>query len=192
MNEQVYWYVARATGIVAWSLLSMAVLWGVLLSTRLVAQRATPAWLLDLHRFLGGLSVIFVGLHLAGLVADSYVHFGLADLLVPFASDWRPVAVGWGVVAFHLLLAVELTSLARKRIPARLWRRVHASSFVLWVLATMHTVSAGTDTGNALVQWLVLLLVLGVLYTGVVRALSPKPDRKPRPTMVAARSDEGP
>ena len=69
---------------------SASVMSGLLLSTRLTKGRPTPAWILDLHRFLGGSAVIFTALHIAGLVADSYVHFGLADLLVPFASSWHP------------------------------------------------------------------------------------------------------
>ena len=57
---------------------------------------------------LGGLAVMFTAIHLAALVADSYVHFGLADLTVPFASSWQPGAVALGVVAMWLLLAVEV------------------------------------------------------------------------------------
>ena len=57
MNPQLAWYVARAAGIVAWALVSGAVVWGLLLSTRVLRGRPTPRWLLDLHRFLGGLAV---------------------------------------------------------------------------------------------------------------------------------------
>ena len=44
------------------------------------------------------------------------------DLLVPGASQWRPTAVAWGVIALYLLLAVEVTSLLKRRVPTRLWR----------------------------------------------------------------------
>ena len=87
MNPQTWWYLARATGYVAWALLTTSVISGLLLSTRLTNGRPTPAWILDLHRFLAGTAVAFTGLHIVGLVADNYVHFGAADLLVPFASD---------------------------------------------------------------------------------------------------------
>ena len=178
MSEHLFWYLARATGIVSWALLSLSVLWGVVLSTRLLGRRATPAWLLDLHRFLGGTAVVFVALHLVGLVGDSYVHFGPSELLVPLASAWRPVAVAWGVVALYLLVAVEVTSLLRRRLPNRVWRRVHATSFAVWVLSTVHLFAAGTDAGNPVLQWSTLLLCVGVLFAVVVRVLSPKPDRR--------------
>lgn len=174
MNAQVWWYVARASGLVAWSLCTLSVLWGLALSTRLLGKRPAPAWLLDLHRFLGGLATLFVVVHLATLVADSYVHLGPTDLLVPLASSWRPGPVAWGVVAFYLLVAVELTSLARRRLPARLWRLVHMSSLPLWGLSTVHLFTAGTDARNPVVQWIALLSSGAVLFTAVVRVLSPR------------------
>src|SRR6476620_11760618 len=95
MSEQIWWYTARAGGIVGWALLAASVLWGLAISTKATKGRVRPNWMLDLHRFLGGLGVIFVGVHVVGLVADSYAHFGLAELLVPFASTYRPAAVAW-------------------------------------------------------------------------------------------------
>ena len=57
MSSQIWWFVSRSSGLVAWALLSLSVCWGLFLSTRAVARASSPAWLLDLHRFLGGLSV---------------------------------------------------------------------------------------------------------------------------------------
>jgi len=102
-----------------------------------------------MHRWLGGTALTFTGVHALALLADQYTHFGLDAILVPFASSWHPVAVAWGVVAGYLLLAVELTSLARSHLSKRTWRRVHAASFVLFVTATVHGLSAGTDTKSA-------------------------------------------
>ncbi len=149
MSSQVWWFVARSSGIIAWALLTLSVCWGLLLSTRVLSRRVSPAWLLDLHRHLGGLAVVFTGIHLVGLVADSYVTFGWTELFIPMASSWKPGAVAFGVVAFYLLLAVELTSLAMRRLPRSLWRWVHRSSFVLFGFATYHGLAAGTDAGNA-------------------------------------------
>jgi DMSO/TMAO reductase YedYZ heme-binding membrane subunit len=188
MNGQVWWYVARAGGLVSWGLLTLALLWGLALSTRLLGRRPTPAWLLDLHRFLGGLATIFAGVHVAGLVADSYVAFGPADVLVPLASAWRPGPVAWGIVAGYLLLAVEITSLARRRLSARLWRLVHAASLPLWVFATVHLLWAGTDARTPAVSFAVLFSTAAVLFAGMVRLLSPRPARRTRPEGVALRS----
>jgi len=163
MNSQVWWYVARSSGIIAWALLSLGVCWGLWLSTKVASARIrsavraprrrtrpTPAWVLALHRHLGGLAVIFTAIHIVGLVADSYVHFGWAEILVPMASEWEPGAVAFGIVGFYLLVAIEATSLAMKYLPRSVWRWIHRSSFVLYATATYHGIAAGTDAGN---QW---------------------------------------
>jgi predicted ferric reductase len=180
MNEQLWWHVARASGLVAWGLCTLSVLWGLAASARLLGRRPAPNWLLDLHRFLGALATIFVGVHLLALVADSYASFGPAELLVPLASEWKPGPVAWGVVAFYLLVAVEVTSLARRRLSTRLWRAAHVASFPLWATATVHTLSAGTDASHPGVVLVSIASLAAVVFATLVRFLSPRSaGRKP-------------
>jgi len=61
------------------------------------------------------------------------------------ASGWNTAAVAWGVVAMYLLAAVELTSLARRRLPKRLWRLTHGLAFPTFALSTVHVLTAGTE-----------------------------------------------
>jgi predicted ferric reductase len=172
-NPQLWWYVARSSGLVAWALAAMAVLWGLALSTRALGNKPKAPWLLDLHRFIGGLTVVFVAVHLVALWADSYVEFGLADLFVPLVTSWRTSAVAWGIVAFYLLLAVEVTSLLMKRLPKRLWKGVHFSSYALYVFATAHLLMAGTDAEETWVVWLVWASVGATLFFTVYRVIGP-------------------
>lgn len=145
MTSHLWWYTARAGGLVGWGLLAASVLWGLALSTKAFGPKPRPNWMLDLHRFLGGAAVVFTAIHVIAIVLDSYVHFGLAEVLVPLASHWHPVAVAWGIVAFYLLAAVEITSLLRRKLSKRLWRMTHLLSFPLYVFGTVHMISAGTD-----------------------------------------------
>ena len=153
MNPQVWWWLARATGIVAWCMLTASIVWGLTLSSKLVRRRRVPAWLLDLHRYLGTLTLVFVGVHLGALAADDYVHFGMRDLFVPMASTWRPGAVAWGIVALYMLLLVQVTSWCMNRIPRRLWHRIHLTSFAVFVAGTVHGALAGADRSELLVQF---------------------------------------
>ena len=157
-----WWYLSRASGIVAWALLAAAVLWGLLLSTRVFDRKPSPKWFTDLHRFLGGTAVVFVAVHVGTIVADSYVHFGLADVVFPLASKWHPVAIAWGVIAMWLLLAVEVSSLAMRHLPRRVWHAIHLSSYALFVSATLHGLSAGPDTRKQVFE-LVLSATLAVV-----------------------------
>lgn len=144
----IWWYSTRAAGLVAWGLLSASVIAGLLLSGRATGKRLRPNWLTDLHRGLSGLAVAFVGVHVVTVVADSYVHFGAADVLVPLASGWKPLAVAWGIVAMYLLVAVEASSLLRRRLTKKRWRAIHLLSFPLFLSATAHGITAGTELGT--------------------------------------------
>ncbi len=101
MRSHTWWYMARAGGIVSWALATLAVIGGLQLSTRLLRKPA-PAWTLDIHRFVGGLSVVFLGVHLLGLTLDRFIGLGPVDFLVPFASNYKPAAVALGVVTMYL------------------------------------------------------------------------------------------
>ena len=197
--NQLWWYVARSGGLLSWALLTAAVLWGLALSSRIFGKRPRPAWLLDLHRHLGGLALVFLGVHMLGILLDGYVHFGLSQLLVPLAGTWHPGAVAWGIVGLYLLLAVELTSLLRRHLPLRVWRRTHYLSFPLFVVATIHAMTAGTDRSTPAMQiavfsvcgLVVLLTVAGALPTRPIsesgsaptrhRPHAPTPTRTPTP-----------
>jgi hypothetical protein len=193
------WYTARAAGLVSWFLLAASITWGVLLHTRILGRRPRPKWLLDLHRFLGGLAVVFVGVHLAGLFADSYVHFGPAELLVPFTSSYRPGAVAWGIAGFYVLVAIEVTSLLMRWLPRKLWHGIHLGSYALFAMATVHLFTAGTDAGNRFIQFVTIAVVFECVAFIAVRVreanrppvrTAVSPSRMATPN--AASSDEVP
>jgi DMSO/TMAO reductase YedYZ heme-binding membrane subunit len=189
VNEQFWWYLARASGIVAWALALTSVLWGVALATRALGPRPRAPWLLDLHRHLGGLVLVFTGVHLGALVADSYVHFGPADLFVPFASDWRRGAVAWGVVAFWLLVAVEVTSLAMKRIPKVWWRRIHLSSYAVAVMTTVHLFTAGTDATTTALRVVTIAAAALIAFFLLYRELGPRKQERRIPAATDVRRE---
>lgn len=178
MNH-IWWYLARSSGIVASVLVAAAVIWGLLLSTRVLQGRPKPAWLLDLHRMLGGLSVLFVGVHMASLMLDSYVGFSLGEVLVPFASKWHPDYVALGILAFYGLVAVEVTSLLMKRLSRKFWHGVHLTSYVVFWMVAVHGALAGTDAGNPLFRLGSVVAILAVLGLTVFRVLVGKRARRP-------------
>jgi DMSO/TMAO reductase YedYZ heme-binding membrane subunit len=191
MAPEIWWYLARATGLVAWGLAVGSLLLGLALATRAMGPNPSGPWLLDLHRWLGGLAVIFTAGHIGALVADTFVHFDLVDVLVPMASGWKPGPVAWGVVAMWLMVAIEVTSLLRRHLSKRLWRSVHLTSYVLAVSATVHGVTAGTDIGNPAVAWIVLGVIGAVTFFVAYRRFAPA-RRAPRvPPRAAPATTEG-
>ena len=171
MTGQVWWYVARSGGIVAWVLLAVCVFWGLALSSRFLGTKPKPNWMLDLHRFLGTLSVVFTAIHVVALMADSFVTITIVHVLVPFTGNYHTAAMAWGVLALYFLVAVELTSLFRKHLPKRAWRAVHYLSFPLFVSATAHFLLIGTDRTTAPARLGVLATVAAVSAATLVRII---------------------
>jgi DMSO/TMAO reductase YedYZ heme-binding membrane subunit len=163
------WLVARSSGIVAWGLIVASAAWGLLLATRVLGRKASPAWLLSLHKFLGVLAVVFTAVHVVAIVADDYVDFGVTEVLVPFTSSWEPFAVALGVVGMYLLLAVQITSQLRSRMSQRAWRRIHLLSYALLATTTVHALMAGTDA-NALLPTAVSVVfgAAAVFFGGIM------------------------
>lgn len=170
-SEKLMWYVARSSGMVAWALVTASILWGLALSTRLVRGRGVPAWLLDLHRHLSTLSIVFTVVHMGGLVGDNWVRFGWSELFVPMASTWQPGNVAWGIAAFYVLVAIQLTSWTMRWLPRRVWHSVHLTSIVMFGFATIHGWRSGTDRSNRLLQWFALTgcTLVGMLIAYRVR-----------------------
>jgi predicted ferric reductase len=161
------WYVARAGGMLAYLLLSSSVVVGLVLSGRAQLRRWPRFALEDVHRFLGILAGTFVVIHGGALLLDRVVPISLAQLLVPGSDSYRPLAVALGVVAAELLAALAITNHYRRRLPHTVWRRLHMLNLVVWALALLHGLTAGTDASTtwALVlyagsAWLVLALLV--------------------------------
>ena len=181
MNEQVWWYLARAAGMVATLLLIGSLVLGVLLATRAMKAVDRPAWLLAMHRWFSTLTVVATALHIVGLVADDFVHFGWREILLPGGSSWRTLPVALGVVAMYLMIIVQVTSLLMKRIPKRVWRSIHAASYAVVWLAIVHAALAGTDATNRLYQAVAMLATITATMAALLRVMigrnRPAPER---------------
>lgn len=180
MSPQVWWYFARASGIVAWVLLTLAVLWGIVLSTDLFPRWRRKPWLLDLHRWLGALSLMTLAVHLGSLMADSYIEFNLADLAVPFASEFKPWQVALGVFAMWGLVVIEVSSLLMKRLPRRLWRGIHLTSYLVFVLTSLHGTFVGTDATTPMYLATTALTTSALGGALTYRILTRRPKRQAR------------
>jgi predicted ferric reductase len=161
------WYFARSAGVMAYLLLSASVILGVLLSAR--TRFTWPRFAVEeLHRFLAILTGTFVALHGASLLLDRVVPISLGQMLVPFSSPYRPFAVGLGAAAAELMAAVGISNHFRKRLPHRLWRRIHYLTLGVWVLATGHGVLAGSDHAD---PWFAGIAAASVAAVGLAFAV---------------------
>ena len=147
-----YWYLTRASGTVALILLTIAIVIGILSIGR-VHSRRWPRFVIDgVHRSSSLLAVVFLAIHIATAVLDSFAPISLLDAIVPFAGSYRPIWLGLGAAAFDLLLAVTVTSLLRQRLGHRLWRAVHWLAYATWPIAVVHALGTGSDVQQTWLQ----------------------------------------
>ncbi len=162
----VTWYVVRASGMVAFTLLTATIVLGLVMSGR-ARLRAWPRFAVeDVHRFASLLTWSFIGVHALALLVDSYLPFSAWNLVVPGTAPYRPLPTALGVVAAELLAALALANLLRPRIPYSVWRRTHYLNFAVWLLALGHGVASGADSDTS---W---ALALYVLAASVVAGLT--------------------
>lgn len=172
MSTHTWWYLSRGSGLVAWLVLAATCLWGILLITRMLKPADRPAWLLDLHKYLGLLSILTTVAHALFLMGDAWMRPTWEQLFVPgrLNDERMPgmgTAVNWGILALYLLVVIQVTSWAMKLLPKRLWRAIHLTSYGLFVMATVHGLKAGSDVGN-LVLLMTMAAVIGVLLFALV------------------------
>ena len=79
-------------------------------------------------------------------------------------STWHPLAVAWGIVGMYVLVAVEVTSLARAPAVAAGLAGIHMLSYVLLALVTVHFLTAGTDASDLLPTTSAVLIGVATVF----------------------------
>jgi DMSO/TMAO reductase YedYZ heme-binding membrane subunit len=159
-SSKAYWYLTRSTGVVALVLLTLSVAFGI----AQVSRWSSPRWprfvIAGLHKNISLLVVVFLGVHIATAVLDSFAPIHWLDAIIPFQSAYRPVWLGLGALSFDLIIALTITSLLRTRMGYRSWRAVHWLAYASWPIALVHSLGTGSDTH---VRWMLAIDVACVL-----------------------------
>ena len=140
------WFLSRATGIVAFVLLTLTVVLGIATSLRL-QTRNLPRFVVEyLHRNVTIIVMVLIAIHVASVVLDGFVPIGWISAIIPFTSSYRPIWLSLGALGFDLLLAVAVTSWLRHRVGFRVWRFLHWSAYASWLAVLVHAFGTGSDT----------------------------------------------
>ena len=178
------WETARAAGLASYALLTTTVAMGLVLGSRFQSKRWPRRVTNELHGYVSLLALVFIGVHVLAIAIDPFTHFGLAGVLIPFVSHYRPLWTALGIVTLYLLAAVWVTTALRTRIGHRLWRRIHLLAFVIYAAGTLHGLGSGSDTRTV---WALALYTASVTIVGslvAARLLVPA-GREARPRAAA-------
>ncbi len=180
-----FWLAARATGIVAFLLLTFQIVLGLVLShptnrsTWNLSKRIFP-W----HDHIWVFVMAFLVAHVVSLVVDPKAGVSLGGALIPGLSEYRSSPVAIGTLALYAFVFTAVTARWTKLLPRGVWLSIHRFALVIWAMAWMHGVLAGTDTSS-----------LGPLYIGAgllvtaAGAYRYMASRKKKPTFSTSRQE---
>jgi predicted ferric reductase len=166
-SVQIWWYVTRASGIIAYLLLWFSTILGLAVTSKYLDGMLDRLFTYDFHEFISLLSVGFTLVHVLVLMLDLYMPYSLAQILVPFISPYRSFWVGVGVISFYIILLVTITFYLRNRIGRGAFRAIHVLSLVGYIGVTLHGYYSGTDTALPSMQILYKVTGLAVLFLTV-------------------------
>jgi len=173
-SVQAMWYVTRAAGLMSYLLLWLATVWGLAVSNKIFDPVLHRAFTYDFHQFLSLLAIGFVILHIVVLLADQYLPFSVAQVLVPFAAPYRPVWVGLGTIGLYLTLLVSVTFYIRRQIGQKAFRFIHLASYLAFIAAALHGLLSGTDSPLITVRAMYFGTTLVVVFLTVYRIMLSK------------------
>jgi sulfoxide reductase heme-binding subunit YedZ len=169
--EYGWWLASRASGFVALACITVSVVMGLSMAGRAFRRPGLSRVLLGVHEHTALAGLVAIGVHGLTLLGDEWLKPGIAGIAVPFVGDYRPVWTGLGIVAGWLAAALGLSFYARRRIGAKLWRKLHRATIAVYVLSVAHTLGSGTDAGAGWLRAGVLVSAAVVLFLLLVRVL---------------------
>lgn len=175
------WYTTRSTGLLAFLMLTAAVVLGITATQRVATTRWPRFASQALHRNISLLAVALLAAHVVTTLLDTYVKISWWAAVIPFASAYKTFPVALGTLALDLLVVVALTSLVRGATGHRWWRAVHWTAYAAWPLALAHYLGVGTDARK---PWSLALALtcLAVVFAAVLVRLGA--ERREGPTRI--------
>ncbi len=168
------WLMLRTTGIVAIVLLTVSTVIGI--ASPAIRSPKVRLVTISLHNAAAATGVVLLLGHVVFAIVDSYVSISPLAVVVPGASDWKPLWVGVGTVSFDLLLLLLITTLNRFRAP-RMWKAVHLVSYALLALAWVHALAIGSDAADLPLRVTALVGLAATAVALVFRQSRRAPDR---------------
>jgi len=180
-SPKVFWFLSRASALVAMGLLWASMMLGVGITNKMARLWPGAPAAFALHEYLSLLGLGFAAFHGLILLGDHYSNFSLLQILVPFTTqNYYPFWVGMGQLGFYIWLLLILSFYVRNRIGQKFWRLLHFTSFMAYAAAIVHGIASGTDSSLGWVQgfyWITGASFLFLLTYRIVNSLLGKVDK---------------
>jgi methionine sulfoxide reductase heme-binding subunit len=162
--ERLAWVGTRVFAFMGYFAMAGSVIYGLLLSTKILDRIAHRPVTYTLHKDLALAGLGFIMVHVLLLTVDATMPFSLAQLVVPFSAPYRPLWVGIGQLTLYLTAIVVGSFYVRRQIGQRTWRMLHYFTFLAFLGSTLHGIFSGTDAGAAWAWWAYTVPLVAVVF----------------------------
>ena len=166
-----WWLASRASGLLALALVTISVGIGLTMAGKVMRRPGLSRKLLAIHEHTAVAGIVAIAVHGITLLGDPWLNPGVGGIAVPFTMGFRPLFTGLGILAGYLATLLGLSFYFRKRIGAKLWRKAHRATVVVWLLGLVHAFGAGSDASAPWFRWWVVLTTPPIAGLFVYRAL---------------------
>ncbi len=164
------WYITRAAGFVAAFSLVALMLSGIGFITGATFKFLEPLTAWATHKAIAYVFGVSIVVHGVALLFDKYVPFTIAQVLVPFMSNYRKLTidgyhlgslyVALGIIAMYFVLAIILTSILWMDKKPHTWKIFHFLAYLTMIFVFFHALYLGTDLTHGVFR--ILWIVFGV------------------------------
>jgi sulfoxide reductase heme-binding subunit YedZ len=180
-----WWLASRAAAIVAFVLITTAVVLGLLMASKTIKKPGMKRNLVKVHEQVALAALVAIGAHGVFLLGDAWLRPGITGITIPFTLEYRPLWTGLGILAGYLALLLGPSYYWRRKIGSRRWRQIHRTTVVVFVLAVAHSLGSGTDGASTWFRAMVLGSAAIVLTLVVLRYARRAPRRAKVPRAAA-------
>jgi sulfoxide reductase heme-binding subunit YedZ len=169
-----FWYFTRASGLLAFICLWIAVFLGLAIRNPLLKKFVNPIYNFDFHCFISALATFWGLAHGTSILLDKNFPFTVGEVFIPFFSHSTlvdPTYLGLGIIAFYAMLLVTITSYLKKNINHMFWRTTHFLGFVAFLFIVMHGLRNGTDFKDGYLPFIYLGLSVIIMIVYVMNIL---------------------
>ncbi len=200
-STPIMWLVGRISGVAAFIMFTLVICAGLLMTSKLLLKfpfMSAPN-ALETHSF----NATFIGLgllvvHIVALMLDETVKLKIQEVFVPMLlqRDFKSalgydltVGVALGIIAMYLALLLVITSQLRSKIVSvKIWRMIHYSSFLFFILFVAHGFFTGTDSQEPWMKAMYIGAVILVVFLLLLRIFGKKYFLPTRPAQPAQQT----
>lgn len=153
------WYFTRASALLGYLLLYLAIFLGVSIRIPLLNRIIKPVYSYSVHCWISLQALIFALAHGLFILGDDFMDFKLANVFVPFypvaggqMPGINPQFLALGILSFYLMLILVATSYLKRFMNNTLWRGLHFLNIGLFIIIFIHALYMGTDLKSGILR----------------------------------------